>query len=159
MATVLTSTEQRVVLTGVSWETYERLLADYEDRPGTRFSYDEGTLEIMVRSARHEQPNRTLAMLVEVLTEEFGMDLYHLGSMTFKREELHKGFEPDSAFYIGPSSAVGDRDVDPAVDPAPDLSIEVDISSLSLNRFPIFAAFGVREVWRYDGSRLAIFRL
>ena len=159
MSTVLSPVEQKVVLTGVSWETYERLLVDHLDRTGTPFAYDEGTLEIMVASARHEQPNRTLAMLVEVLAEEFDIDIHRLGSMTFKREELRKGFEPDSAFYIGRSCAIWDRDVDPAVDPPPDLTIEVDVSSPSLNRFPIFAAFGVREVWRYDGSRVAIFRL
>ena len=37
--------------------------------------------------------------------------------------------------------------------------IEVDVTSPSLNRFPIFAAFGVPEVWRYDGLRVVIFRL
>lgn len=43
--------------------------------------------------------------------------------------------------------------------PPPDLIIEVDVTSESLDRFPIFAAFGVPEVWRYDGSRVAFFRL
>ncbi len=159
MSTVLTPVEHKVILTGVSWETYERLLAEHEDRTGTRFAYDEGTLEIMVVSARHENPNRTLAMLVEVLAEEFGIDIFRLGSTTFKREEMLKGFEPDSAFYIGHAAAVEGIDVDPAVDPPPDLTIEVDVTSPSLSRFPIFAAFGVPEVWRYDGSRVAFFRL
>ncbi len=159
MSTVLTPVEHKVILTGVSWETYERLLAEHQDRTGTRFAYDEGTLEIMVVSARHENPNRTLAMLVEVLAEEFGIDIFRLGSTTFKREEMLKGFEPDSAFYIGRAALVEGRDVDPAVDPPPDLTIEVDVTSPSLDRFPIFAAFGVPEVWRYDGSRVAFFRL
>jgi len=159
MSTVLTPVEHKVILTGVSWETYERLLAEHQDRTGTRFAYDEGTLEIMVVSARHENPNRMLAMLVETLAEEFGIDIFHLGSTTFKREEMLKGFEPDSAFYIGHAAAVEGIDVDPAVDPPPDLTIEVDVTSPSLSRFPIFAAFGVPEVWRYDGSRVAFFRL
>jgi hypothetical protein len=29
----------------------------------------------------------------------------------------------------------------------------------SLNRLPIFAAVGVSEVWRYDGSTVRIYRL
>ncbi len=49
--------------------------------------------------------------------------------------------------------------MDPAVHPPPDLMIEVDVTSSSLIRFPIFAAFGVPEVWRYDGTRVAIFHL
>ena len=45
------------------------------------------------------------------------------------------------------------------VDPAPDLVIEIDITSPSLNKFPIFAALGVAEIWRYDGERVGIFLL
>jgi Uma2 family endonuclease len=159
MSTVMSPVvEQRVVL-NVSWETYERLLADHPDAAGPRFTYDEGTLEIMVLSAPHEEPNRTLSLLVELVAAELGIDVRRLGSTTFKRVELLKGFEPDSAFYIAHASAVRGRDVEPAGDPPPDLIIEIDISRSSLARFPIFAAFGVPEVWRYDGSRVSIWRL
>ena len=150
--------EQRVTLQ-VSWETYERLLAEHPDVAGPRFTYDEGTLEIMVVSASHEQPNRILARLVEEVATELGIDIGPLGSTTFKREELLKGFEPDSAFYIGRRSALWDTELDAAVDPPPDLVIEIDISRSSLPRFPIFAAFGVPEVWRYDGTRVSVWRL
>ncbi len=159
MATVLSPVEHKVTLSGVSWETYQRLLAEHDDENGTRFSYNKGTLEIMVLSARHEHPNRILALLVELVAGELGIEVFQLGSTTFQRSELLKGFEPDSAFYIAHAAEIGARDVDPAVDPPPDLLIEVDVTSSSLIRFPIFAAFGVPEVWRYDGTRVAIFRL
>jgi hypothetical protein len=42
------------------------------------------------------------------------------------------------------------------VDPPPDLVIEIDITSPSLNRLPIYARMRVPEVWRYDGERMAI---
>ena len=159
MAALAIPVEQRVILTGVSWETYERLLADHPDAAGPRFTYDWGELEIMVLSARHEEPNRILARLVDVLAEEFGIDTRPLGSVTLKRRDLLKGFEPDSCFYFANAPAVLGREVDPAVDPPPDLVIEVDVSRPSLPRFPIFAAFGVPEVWRYNGSRAIIYRL
>src|SRR5881397_3480899 len=139
--------EQRVLL-NASWETYERPLADYLDGPGPRFSYSEGTLEIMVPSAQHEQPNCILAKLVDEVATESGIDVCPLGSTTFKREELLKGFEPDSAFYIGRGSTFWDPELDAALGPPPDLIIEIDVSRSSLDRFPIFAAFGVPEVWR-----------
>ena len=41
--------------------------------------------------------------------------------------------------------------IDLTVDPPPDLVIEVDITSPSLDRLPIYARLGVPEVWRYDG--------
>ncbi len=159
MATVTAPAQQKVILKGVSWETYQRLLAEHQEVSGTHFIYDEGDLEIMVLSARHEEPKRDLEVLVDVLAEEFDLDVRPVGSVTFQREDLQKGFEPDSAFYIAHASEVEGRYVDPEVDPPPDLIIEVDVTSPSLNRFPIFAAFGVPEVWRYDGSRVAIYRL
>ena len=51
MTAVLHLPEQKVILKGVSWETYERLLAEHEG-DGTRFTYDGETLEILVPSAR-----------------------------------------------------------------------------------------------------------
>ena len=159
MSTVVSpAVEQKVVL-NARWETYERLLAEYPDVAGPRFTYDEGMLEIMVLSAQHEQPNWLLGLLVVEVAAELGIDVCPLGSTTFKREELLKGFEPDSAFYLGRAGAAWNRDVDAAVDPLPDLIIEIDISRSSLPRFPIFAAFGVAEVWRYDGERVSIWRL
>ncbi len=160
MATVATPVEQRVILYGVSWETYERLLAERQDAAGPRFTYDEGELEIMVVSAGHEGPNRILARLVDVAAEELGIDAHPLGGLTIKRSDLHKGFEPDSCFYFANAPAVRDKEqIDPAIDPPPDLIIEVDVSRSSLPRPPIFAAFGVPEVWRYDGSRVIIYHL
>ena len=160
MATVLSLPEQKVILKGVSWETYERLLAEHEECSGIHFTYDQGMLEIMVLSVRHEKPNRTLALLVEVLAEELGLDIERLGSITCKREDLLKGFEPDSCFYIQHAEAIsGKEELEFPADPPPDLVIEIDITHPSLNRFPIFAAFGVPEVWRYNGERVMIFRL
>jgi Uma2 family endonuclease len=122
--------EPRIILHGISWETYTRLLDDMEDSHAAHFAYDQGELEIMVLSERHEKPNRTLAVLVEVLAEELDIDLQRLGSTTFKRDDLQKGFEPDSCFYIQNEIRVrGKEKLDLAVDPPPDLVIEIDISS------------------------------
>ena len=151
---------QCVILSGISWETYERLLTEHQESSGTHFTYDQGRLEIMVLSAKHEKPNRALALLVEVFAEEMDVDVENLGSTTFKREELGRGFEPDSCFYIQNAERIrGKEEIDLLVDPPPDLVIEIDITSSSLNKFSVFAAFGVQEIWRYDGARVSIFRL
>jgi Uma2 family endonuclease len=160
MATVVSSPERLVILEGVTWDTYERLITEHGERCGTRFTYDEGVLQITVVSSRHEEPNRTLALLVEVLAEEMDIDLRRLGSMTFKRKDLQKGFEPDSCFYIQHAETVSGREeIDLKVDPPPDLTIEVDITRDSLNRFPIFAAVGIPEVWRFDGTKVIFYQL
>src|SRR5262245_20806696 len=152
--------DQFVVLRNVSWETFERLLADHQDSAGVRLYYDNGMLEIKVPSAKHEEPNRTLALLIEVLAEEMNLDLRRLGSTTFKRYDLLKGFEPDSSFYIQNAEAITGKDtLDLMIDPPPDLIIEVDITSDSLDKFPIFAGLGIPEVWRCNDEMVTIYKL
>ena len=157
METVKTPAEQRVVLHNIGWNTYERLLADHENNSAPRFTYDRGELEIMRPSPEHEAYSRSIALLVELLAAELGIDVYNLGSTTFRREDLERGFEPDSCFYIENEERVrGKARIDLAVDPPPDLVIEIDITSPSFSKLPIYAQIGVPEVWRYDGERLKI---
>jgi Uma2 family endonuclease len=114
-------------------------------------------LEIMCPLPEHEEWNRTIALLVEVLAEEMRLDVRNFGSTTFRRADLARGFEPDSCFYIQHEADIsGKSAIDLTVDPPPDLVIEVDITSGSLDKFPIYAQVGVPEVWRYDGQRLRI---
>ena len=40
--------EHRVLLRNISWDTYERLLAEVVNVAGTRITYDDGNLEILV---------------------------------------------------------------------------------------------------------------
>src|SRR5712691_10796692 len=150
-------TEQRVIVHSVSWGTYERLLTDLANQSSTRLTYDRGILEIMCPLPEHEECNRTLALLVEVLAEEMHIDVRNFGSTTFRRADLARGFEPDSCFYIQHEADIsGKSTIDLTVDPPPDLVIEVDITSDSLDKLPIYAQVGVPEVWRYDGQRLRI---
>lgn len=160
MAAPQTALDRLVVLEHVSWETYERLLAENQNPAGVRFAYDKGRMEIMVLSLRHESPNRTLAQLVEILAEETGQDVWRAGSTTFKRHDLLKGIEADSSFYLQNVEAVfGKTKLELPNDPPPDLVIEVDVSSDSLDKEPILAALGVPEVWRYDETRLSFLLL
>lgn len=160
MAIVLHPAEpaaQQVLLHCVSWETYTRLLVDYQDQSGVRFTYDRGLLEIMVPSFAHETIKDILTLLVNALAEELDIDVEGAGSTTFRSEEMARGFEPDACFYVQHAERVrGKKHIDLAADPPPDLLIEIDITSSSLPRFPVFAAVGVPEVWRFNGERVSI---
>ncbi len=149
-----------ILLSGICWETYERLLDDIGDSHAARFAYDQGVLEIMAPSYEHELIKGQIALLVNVLAEEFNIDLQGAGSTTFRRRDLTKGFEPDECFYIQHAELVrGKKRLDLAEDPPPDLVIEIDITSPSLSKFPILAALEIPEVWRYDGTQVSIFTL
>ena len=160
MAAIISPLEQKIIMQGVSWATYEQLLADFVDSHAAHFAFDSGTLEIMSPSPKHEKPNRTIAMLIELVAGEMEVDIENLGSTTFKREDIAKGFEPDSCFYVAHAELARRKDeIDLMIDPPPDLVIEIDITHPSLDKFPIFAAFGVPEVWRYDGVRVRFYTL
>jgi Uma2 family endonuclease len=157
METVKGRADQRVILHNISWETYERLLDERGDSSAPRLTYNRGVLEMMSPSPEHEKFNRRIAQLVLAVAEELGIEAEDLGSTTFRREDLERGFEPDSCFYIQNEEQVRGKDrIDLAVDPPPDLVIEIDITSPSFSKLPIYAQIGVPEVWRYDGERMTI---
>jgi Uma2 family endonuclease len=160
METVKSPAEHGVILHNTSWATYERLIKERGENRAPRFAYDRGELEIMSPSTEHESIAYYIGLLVAVFAEEAGVDLYGAGSTTFDREDLERGFEPDACFYVRNAERVrGKPRIDLSLDPPPDLVIEVDITSPSFDKFPIYARLGIHEVWRYDGTRAAIFLL
>ncbi|MCG8368261.1 MAG: Uma2 family endonuclease [Pseudanabaenales cyanobacterium] len=94
------ASETRVLLEGVSWETYERLLEETGEGRNQQFAYRDGILEIMVPLAGHEEPTRLFDDFVAVFVDELGLELRKLGSLTMKNPEQRKGLEPDCCFYI-----------------------------------------------------------
>jgi Uma2 family endonuclease len=157
MTTLLRAPRDRVVLKGISWTTYEALSQDLASEPGKRLTYDRGMLEIMVPPPPHEGYKKLMGRLVEVITEETETEIRSLGSTTWRRDDLRQGLEADECYYIQHEQAVrGKAELDLTIDPPPDLAIEVDNTSSSMNRMEIYAALGVPEVWRYDGKTLTI---
>lgn len=153
--------QERTILHGISWKTYESLLEDYRDRSAPRFAYDRGVLEIKSPSSVHERSNWAVTRLVEIVCEARGLEYDNLGSTTFKRDDLVRGFEPDSCFYIQNIERVADvEEINLRHDPAPDLVIEIDLTSPSLNKLPLYAQIGVPEIWRLlPGDGMTIFLL
>lgn len=156
--TILDSqTEPEVeILTGVSWESYERLLEEYGDRRMPH-SYIDGELRIMSPGFRHEHLKRWFARLIDAMTEELEIPQCSLGSTTLKSQASRRGAEPDEGFLIANENApAGSVDYDAAMHSPPDLLVEVDITSPSLERLKVYAALRVPEVWTYDGNNLTV---
>jgi Uma2 family endonuclease len=160
MTATLIQSPDRVLLQNISWQTYQSLLKDFEQQPGMRLTYDRGLLEIMMPLVPHETYKKLLGRLIETLTEELEIEIRSLGSLTCDREDLARGLEPDQCYYIQSEAAVRHRErIDLTQDPPPDLAIEVDITSSSIDQLAIYAALGVPEVWRYDGQTLTMYHL
>jgi Uma2 family endonuclease len=144
------------VLHDVSWEFYEQYLKEFNERRSPH-SYIRGELRIMAPSARHEKPKRIFARFVDEVTAGLGLPSESLGSVTLKLKSQVKGAEPDECFLLTNAHLVDDaREYDVNVDPPPDLAIEIDVTSQSLNRLPIYAAARIPEVWVYDGETVTI---
>ncbi|NDJ25856.1 Uma2 family endonuclease [Nostoc sp. B(2019)] len=160
MVTTRTASEQRVVLRNISWQTFETMLADMGEDRASRMTYDQGTLEIMTPLLPHEHWNRLIERLIFVIGEELNLEIFPAGSTTLKRKDLRRGAEPDSSYYIRNEALVRNKSaIDLNNDPAPDLVVEIDLTSSSLNRFDIYASLGVVELWRYEESVLQIYQL
>jgi Uma2 family endonuclease len=152
--------ENRVLLTGVSWKTYESLLDDYSTRSSVRFTYDHGRLQIMSPLPEHENYGAVVGQLVRVLATESGIKYRSFGSTTYRREDLERGLEPDDCFYLASLPRIlGLRTLDLRHDPVPDLALEMDVTRSSIDRLTIYAALGVPEVWRFDGTRVTCYHL
>ncbi len=101
-----------------------------------------------------------LGMLVEALVRELKMKRKCMGTFTLRRDDLEKGLEPDRCYYIRNEPRVrGKLIIDLSVDPPPDLAIEVEITVSAEKRMPVYAAIGVREVWRFDGKAIIVNQL
>jgi Uma2 family endonuclease len=159
VATVSASGEQRFRLSLVSWEKYEQMVAWFEGRH-VRLTYDRGELELMTVSHAHKHQKHFLGLFLVTAAEELVIEIHSGGSMTFKREDLDRGLEPDECYWVEYEAEMrGKEEYDQENDPPPDLVIEVEVSRSTINRLGIYAAMRVPEVWRWDGEQLRFCRL
>jgi Uma2 family endonuclease len=115
-------------------------------------------LEIVSPLPEHAKAKVVVSDLLKVLLDELDMPWESLGSTTFRREEMAAGIEPDDCFYIQHQAAMVGKDrVDLAVDPPPDLVIEIDVTSTTA--LQAYEALQVPELWRYHNRALQIFVL
>ena len=154
------ATAEKHIYYGVSWDTYLQLLEELDDDRSVRLTFNHGALEIMSPKRLHEQVTRLIDMVVTLLAFELGLNVDNCGAMTLRVASAQRGGEPDSCFYIANEAAVrGVEELDLQVHPPPDIVLEVDITSPSLDKLGLYLAARVPEVWRYDGAHMSFHAL
>jgi Uma2 family endonuclease len=144
----------------VSWEEYEQLLEDLGPSYAARIFYYQGRMEIMAPASAHERPVKVIFTLLGVLRDELDIDIESIGSTTLKKQMAETGAEPDDSFYVqNAASIIGKLDISLEHDPPPDIAVESDRTSASLNKFAIYAALEVPEIWRIAKRRVTIWLL
>ncbi|MEG3904911.1 MULTISPECIES: Uma2 family endonuclease [unclassified Microcoleus] len=154
------SEEKLITLTGIKWLTFKAIMSDVGDGRAWRIAYAEGVLEIRMPLPKHERPKVMLELFIGALADELEIEAMSLGALTLEREDLTRAIEPDTCFYIQNESLVRDKEeINLPADPPPDLVVESDYTSSSLNKFSIYAALGVPEIWRYRNQCLQVYHL
>lgn len=153
------SDEKLITLTGIKWQTFKAIMSDVGDGRAWRIAYAEGVLEIRMPLTEHEEPKGMIESFVEAFADALDIEVRKLGALTLEREDLARAIEPDSCFYIQNESVVRGKSINLPADPPPDLVVESDYTSSSLNKFAIYAAMGVPEIWRYRNQCLVVYQL
>lgn len=150
--------EERFLLRGIRWETYELLCKDLTGRRTPRMNYDRGDLEFVMAILRiHELYKLLLSYFVVILAEELGLSLALGGQTTMRRKDVERGLEMDDCFWIRNEPLIrGKTQPDFTTDPPPDLAIEVEITHGLLDRLHILAALRVPEIWWFRSERLIV---
>ena len=159
----MTLTQQqadRVLFYNLSWQQFENLLLDLGESRNRRIAYDAGTLEIMTPLPEHEYYREAISDAIKDIADELDIDYESYGSTTWRKELKKAGLEPDNCFYFQNEALVrGKLEFDLERDPPPDLALEIDLTSKSLDRFPIYQRLGVPEIWCYEEGELRIYTL
>ena len=123
-----------------SWRAARAVLSARGDAAGSRMAYAQGVLEILSPSWNHEFIKKSIARLLEAWALAEGIDLLGAGSWTLENPKVEVLVEPDECYLLGPRRG---RLV-------PDLAIEVRWTGGGIEKLPIYAALGVKEVWVWD---------
>ena len=149
-----------VVFEDATWDEYEAMLHLVGKRP-IRVTYDGEKMEIVSPVWRHGRVSYLLGRLIDILTEEREVAVEAVDPVTFKSPDTRQGIEPDKCYYLGDHAALvrGKERLIMGQDPPPDLVIEADVTHSSLDRLAIYAALGIREVWRFNNDTLEFLHL
>jgi len=139
--------EQRLTLSGVTWEQYEILRGTLDDFAGLRMTYLEGTLELFMPSREHERIKKTIARLIELYSTQKNIRLYGYGSTTYRKQAKERGLEPDECYCVG------------EIKEFPDFAIEVIVTSGSIDKLEVYRGLGIPEVWFWESNRLLLYHL
>jgi Uma2 family endonuclease len=157
--------DQRIVIRGVDRDLYDRLSQAIGEDQHIRLAYDGKDLELLTTGNVHEHFKELLGRIIQALAIALDIDFVGCGETTWDAEGTDRALQADLSYYFDAEKVRAGRDAldrqskEPADYPAPDLAIEIDISSPKVDRSGIYTALGVPEIWRFNGKGLVIEQL
>ncbi len=143
-----------------TWDDYETLLREVGEASHLRISYNAGNLQIMTLSSLQENYSALVQTFITHLSFRNKVKILCYKSSTIKVSKDLKGIEPDGCFYVQSADKLPNKlRIDFSTNPMPDIVLEIDIYHDSKAKFEIYATFGVKEIWRYDGENFEMYVL
>jgi Uma2 family endonuclease len=143
-----TISEQQFLLPGhYTWKEFEIIETLTADAGNLRITYLDGYIEFMTLGEEHENIKKIIAILIEAYLFEKGINFIPVGSATRRAKEKSASFEPDESYYIGEKKA------------NPDLAIEINITSGSIDKLEKYKRFNITEVWFWENNQLSLYYL
>lgn len=140
-----------------TWEDFCQLRDSRGDGSIPRLKYHDGEILLMSPLPRHGREAHLIARIVEILLDSQARNYEAFTPITMELPEVN-GIEPDYCFYIDNWQAIVGKDrIDWKVDPAPDLVIEIDVTSYTSELD--FLPYRVPEVWLFKNYQLTIYQL
>jgi Uma2 family endonuclease len=144
------TSDHRVVMYGVSWESYEAMLAIRGTRSSPLMAYLDGALELMTTSEGHEQIKSAIGRLLEAFMLDKGIPFMGIGNWTMRAQLKRAGIEADECYRLGADQTRGRW---------PDLAFEVTWTSGGIDKLEAYRRIGVREVWFWKDDAIRVFVL
>jgi Uma2 family endonuclease len=158
--TTAVDTDQCVIMRGIDWNGYTKVLQARGERSVPRMVYLDGDLYLMSPAYRHEGLGVRLSCFVVTVADEFDIPCTPTRHTTFRREEKKGGAEGDDSFYFANEPRIRDEiDLHLRKDPPPDLVVEAVNTHVADAAVEVWRRFGVPEVWVEDGDGLTILSL
>ncbi len=140
------ATDQHIVQTGRSWDQFKSIQKGFENSPGVRLFYYDGTVEILIPGQAHETFASIIGCLLMLFLSSRSVSFVPTRSMTQEKEGVASA-QADESYCIG------------ELKPIPDLAIEVVFTSGGVNKLIRYQALGVPEVWFWEDGVLTLYHL
>ena len=136
--------DRLITYTGCSWNDYEQMVGPEYD--GLRISYLNGEIQIVSPGRNHERLVEAISSVIVTYCLKHNIRYFPFGSTRLIADEA-AGKEPDKAFAFHTDKK------------KPDLAVEVNVTSGSINDLAKYRYLAVKEVWIWERGKVTIYLL
>ncbi|MDX2213168.1 MAG: Uma2 family endonuclease [Oculatellaceae cyanobacterium bins.114] len=144
-----TQTEQPVLLSNVSWQKFEALLAELGQERIARLTYDRGKLEMLTPLPERDRCNKLIESLILLLADELDLSIESCLPLLLKADHRGCAVEVDGGYYVRYPVPDNRHLADLTQDASPDLAVEIVITKSTFDKLSLYADLNIPEVWRY----------